>query len=290
VAIDDARPPAITDETAAAAASDPQHNGDILGAFGTLKREARNRGSWRRKIRFLLVIVGPGLIVMGGGNDAGGVQVYAQLGQDYGMRLLWALILLFLILYFCQEMVVRLGAVSGVGHGRLIYARFGKFWGTFSIADLFIINAVTVVAEFIGVQQALSFFGLPAGAAVAVSAVLLFAVMAGGTYRYWERFLVVLVIVNFATFPPVIRSSWTYDTFGTLPPFRIRAATFTARAASTCGACVPVPYSVPPLIALMPTARQLLPETIRPFFATPIFTPACFAPWMIPTAMLSAMP
>jgi Mn2+/Fe2+ NRAMP family transporter len=204
VAIDDARPPAIPDKPPdETAASDPQHNGDILGAFGTLKREAANRGSWRRKIRFLLVIIGPGLIVMGGGNDAGGVQVYAQLGQDYGMRLLWTLFLLFPILYFCQEMVVRLGAVSGVGHGRLIFARFGKFWGTFSVADLFMINAVTVVAEFIGVEQALSFFGLPGGAAVAVSAVLLFAVMAGGTYRYWERFLVALVIVNFATFPMV---------------------------------------------------------------------------------------
>jgi Mn2+/Fe2+ NRAMP family transporter len=203
MAIDDASSSAAPDEIAAAAANDPQHNGDILGAFGTLKREARNHRSWRRKIRFLLVIMGPGLIVMGGGNDAGGVEVYAQMGQDYGMRLLWTLILLFPVLFFCQEMVVRLGAVSGVGHGRLIFARFGKFWGTFSVADLFIINAVTVVAEFIGVEQALSFFGMPATAAVAVSAVLLFAVMAGGTYRYWERFLVALVIANFATFPMI---------------------------------------------------------------------------------------
>jgi len=183
---------------------DPQHAGDIVGALGTLKRsETGNTKSWRRKLRLLLVIAGPGLIVMGGGNDAGGVSVYAQMGQDYGMKLLWTLILLFPILFFCQEMVVRLGAVSGVGHGKLIYARFGKFWGTFSVADLFIINAVTVVAEFIGLEQALSFFGMSAGAAVAASAVLLFAVMAGGTYRYWERFLVVLVIANFATFPMI---------------------------------------------------------------------------------------
>jgi len=64
----------------------------------------------------------------------------------------------------------------------------------------------------------------------------------------------------------------------------------TASAASTCGACVPVPYSWPALIALMPTARQLLPVTTRPLLPTPILTPACFAPWMMPIAMLSAMP
>src|SRR6202046_5235003 len=128
---------------------DAQHAGDILGAFGTVTQsETGKPKSGRRKLRLLLIIVGPGLIVMGGGNDAGGVSVYAQMGQDYGMKLLWTLILLFPILFFCQEMVVRLGAVSGVGHGKLIYARVGKFWGTFSVADLFVINAVTVLAEF----------------------------------------------------------------------------------------------------------------------------------------------
>ena len=204
MAVDDAAP---AEQGAAAGAAgpavlDPQHAGDIVGALGTLRQsETGNTRSWRRKLRLLLVIIGPGLIVMGGGNDAGGVQVYAQMGQDYGMKLLWTLILLFPVLFFCQEMVVRLGAVSGVGHGRLIFARFGKFWGTFSVADLFVINAVTIVIEFIGVEQSLSFFGIPGFWAVMLSAALLFAVMAGGTYRYWERFLIVLVIANFVTFP-----------------------------------------------------------------------------------------
>src|ERR1700728_4288781 len=178
---------------------DPQHAGDIVGALGTLKRsETGKTKSWRRKLRLLLVIAGPGLIVMGGGNDAGGVQVYLQLGQDYGMKLLWCLVLLFPILFFCQEMVVRLGAVSGVGHGKLIYSRFGKLWGTFSVGDLFIINAVTIVVEFIGVEQGLNFFGLSNGWAVLAAAILLFAVMAGVTDRYWARVLIFLGLANLA--------------------------------------------------------------------------------------------
>ena len=204
---------------------DPQHAGDIVGALGTLKRtETGNTKSWRRKLRLLLVIAGPGLIVMGGGNDAGGVSVYAQMGQDYGMKLLWTLVLLFPILFFCQEMVVRLGAVSGVGHGKLIYARFGKFWGTFSVADLFIINAVTIVVEFIGVEQSLSFFGLSNFWAVFLSAILLFAVMAGGTYRYWER----------ASAPSAWRTprrSATSTTSATPPP---PCSTTSATAPATC--------------------------------------------------------
>ncbi len=197
-----------------------QQAGDIVGALGTLERgETPHPRSLRRRLRLLLVIIGPGLIVMGGGNDAGGVQVYAQMGQDYGMRLLWTLILLFPVLYFCQEMAVRLGAVSGVGHGRLIFGRFGKFWGAFSVGDLFVINAVTVVIEFIGVEQSLSFFGISGGWAVAGAAALLFAVMAGGTYRYWERFLIALVIANFVTFPMAYfaRSRVTSAVAGAVP-------------------------------------------------------------------------
>jgi len=43
--------------------------------------------------------MGPGLIVMIGDNDAGGVSTYAQAGQQYGTTLLWSLLLLIPVLY-----------------------------------------------------------------------------------------------------------------------------------------------------------------------------------------------
>ncbi len=61
----------------------------------------------------LLAIMGPGLIVMVGDNDAGGVSTYAQAGQNYGTSLLWVLVLLIPVLIVNQEMVIRLGAVTG---------------------------------------------------------------------------------------------------------------------------------------------------------------------------------
>ncbi|MEO7195813.1 MAG: NRAMP family divalent metal transporter [Pseudonocardiaceae bacterium] len=178
------------------------HAEDIIGALGRLKAtDVDPRRSWRRRILTLLVIMGPGLIVMGGGNDAGGVVLYAQAGQAYGTKLIWALVILTPILYLNQEMVIRLGAVSGVGHARLIFERFGKFWGWFSVADLLVINAVTIVLEFVGVSQALAFFGLPMYVSVPVAAVVLFMMVAGGTFRRWERLLFVLVAVDLVVFP-----------------------------------------------------------------------------------------
>jgi Mn2+/Fe2+ NRAMP family transporter len=61
--------------------------------------------------------------------------------------------LLIPVLYVNQEMVLRLGAaVSGVGHARLILERFGRFWGAFSVIDLFLLNGLTIITEFIGIS------------------------------------------------------------------------------------------------------------------------------------------
>jgi Mn2+/Fe2+ NRAMP family transporter len=96
------------------AALDEQHVGDIHGALGTIRVDdtAPRRGA-SATLKTLLAIVGPGLIVMVGDNDAGAFATYGQAGQDYGTRLLWTLLLLVPVLYVNQEMVLRLGAVTG---------------------------------------------------------------------------------------------------------------------------------------------------------------------------------
>ncbi|MBV8183494.1 MAG: divalent metal cation transporter, partial [Hyphomicrobiales bacterium] len=128
---------------------DDAHVGDIIGAFGTIARhDTERRIAWKHRLQTLLAILGPGLIVMVGDNDAGAFGTYTQAGQNYGTALLWTLALLVPVLYVNQEMVLRLGAVTGVGHARLILERFGKFWGAFSVIDLFILNALTIITEF----------------------------------------------------------------------------------------------------------------------------------------------
>src|SRR6202163_3132059 len=107
---------------------DSAHVGDIEGAFGTIgQHDTGARRSLRSRGLALLAIIGPGLIVMVGDNDAGGVATYSQAGQNYGTSLLWVLLLLVPVLIVNQEMVVRLGAVTGVGHAKLIMERFGRF-------------------------------------------------------------------------------------------------------------------------------------------------------------------
>ena len=210
-------PAAATDATAVL---DAGHAGDIVGAFGRIRRDGTDpfRGRWGR-LRTLMVITGPGLIVMVGDNDAGGVATYAQAGQNYGMGLLWALTLLIPVLYVNQEMVLRLGAVTRVGHARLIFARFGRFWGAFSVGDLLVLNALTIVTEFIGVSMALGFLGCPKSVAIPSAAALLFALVAGGSFRRWEALMFLLIAVNILIIPMVLLVHPTLNAGGLIPQF-----------------------------------------------------------------------
>jgi len=184
---------------------DEAHLGDIQGALGTIKQgDEGARSSLSARLKTLVAIVGPGLIVMVGDNDAGAFGTYTQAGQNYGTRLLWTLLLLVPVLYVNQEMVVRLGAVTGVGHARLILERFGRFWGAFSVIDLFLLNALTIVTEFIGISLGLSFLGLPKVPGVLVSAVVVIAAASTGSFRRFERVCLVLVAGSLLLVPILV--------------------------------------------------------------------------------------
>ncbi len=181
---------------------DSAHSGDIHGAWGTIKaNDVAARKTWLKRLMTLLVIMGPGLITMVGDNDAGGVQTYLQAGQQYGTSLLWTLLILIPILIVNQEMVVRLGAVSGVGHARLIFERFGKLWGAFAVSDLFILNFLTIVTEFIGFATALQYFGLSPYLSVPLGVLGLIAITLTGSFRRWESVMWVCCLTSLLMIP-----------------------------------------------------------------------------------------
>jgi NRAMP (natural resistance-associated macrophage protein)-like metal ion transporter len=210
---------ALTSNVAAArvrsAELDSAHVGDITGAFGTIRiNDKAPRTQVSAKLRTLLAIVGPGLIVMVGDNDAGAFGTYTQAGQNYGTRLLWTLLLLVPVLYVNQEMVLRLGAVTGVGHARLILERFGRFWGAFSVIDLFLLNALTIVTEFIGVSLGLGYLGLPKIPGILLAATAIVAAASTGSFRRFERTCMVLVFGSLLLVPIFFLSHPHYATMG----------------------------------------------------------------------------
>lgn len=206
---------ATVNEGPPGAALDEAHVGDIEGAFGTIRLgDEAPRSGLKARLMTLLAVVGPGLIVMTGDNDAGAFSTYAQAGQNYGTSLLWVLLLLVPVLYINQEMVLRLGVVAGVGHARLILERFGKFWGAFSVIDLFILNALTIVTEFIGISLGLDYLGLPKIAGVLIAAVIVIAAASTGSFRRFERVCMTLIVGSLLLIPILIMVHPTFGQIG----------------------------------------------------------------------------
>jgi NRAMP (natural resistance-associated macrophage protein)-like metal ion transporter len=155
------------------------------------------------------MVSGPGLIVMKADNDAGAVSTYVPAGAQYGTHLLWLLVLLLPITYFIQEMVVRLGIATGQGHAAMIYQRFGKWWGLFSLVDLQLVNFLTLVTEFAAISLALQHLNISPLVGVPVAACVLTLLVLTGSYRRWERIVVFLCLLDLA---------WLWLAFHARPP------------------------------------------------------------------------
>jgi len=158
------------------------------------------RSKRARNFLTFLMVFGPGLIVMEADNDAGAVSTYVQAGAQYGTHLLWLMFVLLPTCYFIQEMVVRLGIATGQGHAAMIYKRFGKWWGRFSLFDLLLVNFLTLVTEFAAISLALAQMGISPMLSVPLSAVGLVALVSTGSYRRWEIITIVLCLLDLTWF------------------------------------------------------------------------------------------
>ena len=154
-----------------------------------------------KMLQIFAMVVGPGIIVMVADNDAGGITTYAVTGAKFAYSFIWIELLLLPVCYVCQEMTVRLGAVTKRGHAEAIFDAFGSFWGWFSLSDLVLTDWLTTVTEFIGMTAALSIFHVPPLLAVIGAIVLIFAMVIQGRYWTWEKIVLVFCVLNLIYIP-----------------------------------------------------------------------------------------
>jgi Mn2+/Fe2+ NRAMP family transporter len=165
-----------------------------------LVARARSKGIgfkfWKRMSLFWLLI-GPGVLVFIGENDAPSMLSYSATGARFGVGFFLPFVILtFAMGFVVQEMTVRLGAVTHRGHAELIFDRFGRFWGFFAMGDLILGNFLTLVTEFIGVRAGLGFFGVRPSIAIGVSLLGVVGAITTGRYWTWERITMALAIFN----------------------------------------------------------------------------------------------
>lgn len=163
-------------------------------AGGELLR-LRGRFRGRRGLVAFLAVMGPGLIAGIAGTDAGGIATYSVLGSETGFSLLWLFPLTLAILAVVQEMVARLGVVTGQGLSDLIRDRFGVRWTALAMGVLLLANVANTIAEFAGVAAALEVFHVPRLVTVPLVALALWALVFFASHRMVERAFLSVALV-----------------------------------------------------------------------------------------------
>ncbi len=149
--------------------------------------EAGSWGSSRTGLFGVLAAFGPGLVVMLADTDAGSLLTAAQSGSRWGDALVLPELALIPVRYLLQEMTVRLGLVTGRGHGELIREHFGARWAVCCSITLLASALGALLTEFVGVAAAAALFGVLRLLSVPVAAAVLISLAFTGRYRRVER-------------------------------------------------------------------------------------------------------
>jgi len=182
--------------------------------------------TWTRlkqfRISFLifLSVLGPGIITANVDNDAGGIFTYSDAGARFGYTLLWTLIPITIALIIVQEMVARMGVVTGKGLADLIREEYG-FRTTFILMVLLLItNLGNVVSEFAGLATGMSIFHVSHFISVPLGAFFVWILVVRGTSSSVEKVFLAACVFYFAYIISgfLAHPDWKQATSGTIVP------------------------------------------------------------------------
>ena len=139
--------------------------------------------------------MGPGIITANIDNDASGITIYSVAGARFGYSLLWTLIPTTVALVVIQEMVGRMGVVTGKGLSDLIRENYGVKATFFMMLCLLVANFGNTVADFAGWAASMQIIGWSKYIMVPVGAITIWMLVTKGSYRFVEVVLLYACII-----------------------------------------------------------------------------------------------
>jgi len=150
-----------------------------------------------KNLLFFLSVMGPGIITANIDNDASGITTYSVAGARFGYTLLWTLIPTTIALVVIQEMIARMGVITGKGLSDLIREHFGVKTAFFMMLGLFIANFGNTVANLAGWAASMEILGFSKFIMVPVGAVSIWILVTKGSYRFVEKILLFACLLYF---------------------------------------------------------------------------------------------
>jgi NRAMP (natural resistance-associated macrophage protein)-like metal ion transporter len=144
-------------------------------------------------------VIGPGIITSNVDNDAAGIATYSIAGAHFGYSLIWSLVPITLALIVIQEMIARMGVVTGKGLSDLIRENFGVKITFYLLVILIFANFGTTIAEFAGIAASMEIFGVSKYISVPLGALLVWILVVKATYKSVEKVFLVACLV-YATY------------------------------------------------------------------------------------------
>ena len=146
-----------------------------------------------------MAVIGPGIITSNVDNDAAGIATYSIAGAHHGYSLIWSLIPITAALILIQEMIARMGVVTGKGLSDLIRENFGVKITFYLLVTLIFANLGTTIAEFAGIAASLEIFHVSKYISVPLGAFLVWTLVLKATYKSVEKVFLVACLV-YATY------------------------------------------------------------------------------------------
>jgi Mn2+/Fe2+ NRAMP family transporter len=137
--------------------------------------------SWLKKL-------GPGLITGAADDDPSGIATYSQAGAQFGLQLLWTILLTYPLMVGIQVVSARIGRVSGQGLAANMREHFPAWLLRLIVALLLVANTVNIAADVSAMGDAMT-------------------LIAGGSARWYAAFfgLVSLLLQVFIPYGRYVR-------------------------------------------------------------------------------------
>ena len=141
--------------------------------------EASSKTSWFRKL-------GPGLITGAADDDPSGIATYSQAGAQFGINMLWTVVLTFPLMVAIQGICARIGRVTGEGLAATMTRVLPRKVVSAIVLLLFIANTVNIGADIaaMGAAAHLVIGGSPFFHAVVLAALSLILQIFVPYHRY----------------------------------------------------------------------------------------------------------